>query len=59
MWLHTYLFAQELLACGIMNICGSLFSCFTAAGSLSRSTVQAVSGGKTQVCAACVCNVAL
>ena len=32
-----------------MNIIGSLFGSLNTAGSLSRSTVQAVSGGKTQV----------
>ena len=40
---------QEFIACGAMNIVGSLFSSFTAAGSLSRSLVQANSGGKTQL----------
>ena len=32
-----------------MNIVGSFFSSFTAAGSLSRSSVQANAGGKTQL----------
>ena len=32
-----------------MNFFGSFFSCINTAGSLSRSTVQAISGGKTQV----------
>ena len=40
---------QEFIAYGLMNVIGSFFSSFTAAGSLSRSTVQANSGGKTQV----------
>jgi MFS superfamily sulfate permease-like transporter len=40
---------QELLAYGAMNLIGSLFKSFNSAGSLSRSTVQAVSGGKTQL----------
>ena len=40
---------QEFIAYGFMNVIGSFFSSFTAAGSLSRSTIQANSGGKTQV----------
>ena len=32
-----------------MNLVGSMFDSLNTAGSLSRSTVQAVSGGKTQV----------
>ena len=40
---------QEFIAYGLMNVIGSFFSSFTAAGSLSRSTIQANSGGKTQV----------
>ena len=37
------------MAYGIMNIVGCFFSSFPAAGSLSRSSVQANSGGKTQL----------
>ena len=37
------------MAYGIMNIVGCFFSSFTAAGSLSRSSVQANAGGKTQL----------
>lgn len=43
------LLLQELAAYGGMNLLGSMFSGFNTAGGLSRSTVQAVSGGKTQV----------
>ena len=43
------LLLQELAAYGAMNLLGSMFSGFNTAGGLSRSTVQAVSGGKTQV----------
>ncbi|XP_064398686.1 sulfate transporter-like isoform X3 [Halichondria panicea] len=48
---HQYTFDnnQEFLAYGIMNIIGSFFSSFTAAGSLSRSSVQSNAGGKTQL----------
>ena len=37
------------MAYGIMNIVGCFFSSFTAAGSLSRSSIQANAGGKTQL----------
>ena len=40
---------QELMAYGVMNVVGCFFSSFPAAGSLSRSSVQANSGGKTQL----------
>lgn len=40
---------QEFVAYGMMNIIGSFFSSFTAAGSLSRSSIQANAGGKTQL----------
>jgi hypothetical protein len=39
---------QEFIAYGMMNIIGSFFSSFTAAGSLSRSLIQS-NGGKTQL----------
>ena len=41
--------SQEFMAYGIMNIVGCFFSSFPAAGSLSRSLVQANAGGKTQL----------
>ena len=37
------------MAYGIMNIVGCFFSSFPAASSLSRSSVQANAGGKTQL----------
>ncbi|KAK6177022.1 hypothetical protein SNE40_015212 [Patella caerulea] len=40
---------QELLAYGISNMIGSMFSSFCCSGSLSRSMVQDNVGGKTQV----------
>lgn len=40
---------QELLAMGISNIVGSLFSCIPIACSLSRSLIQEQTGGQTQV----------
>ncbi|BFZ10678.1 hypothetical protein BsWGS_13717 [Bradybaena similaris] len=40
---------QELLAHGITNVVGSMFSSFCSAASLSRSMVQEGVGGKTQV----------
>lgn len=40
---------QELLAMGISNITGSLFSCIPIACSLSRSLIQEQTGGQTQV----------
>ena len=40
---------QEFLAYGAMNIIGCFFSSFTAAGSLSRSSIQSTAGGKTQL----------
>ncbi len=40
---------QEFVAYGLMNIVGCFFSSFTAAGSLSRSSIQASTGGKTQL----------
>ena len=40
---------QEFMAYGVMNIVGCFFSSFPAASSLSRSSVQANAGGKTQL----------
>ncbi|XP_071784286.1 prestin-like [Asterias amurensis] len=40
---------QELLAYGSCQIFGSFFNCFPVSASLSRSLVQDVSGGKTQL----------
>lgn len=40
---------QELLAMGLSNIVGGLFSCVPNATSLSRSLIQDQTGGKTQI----------
>uniref|UniRef100_A0A8W8LYM4 STAS domain-containing protein n=1 Tax=Magallana gigas TaxID=29159 RepID=A0A8W8LYM4_MAGGI len=40
---------QELVANGLCNVIGALFSSFCCSASLSRSLVQENSGGKTQV----------
>lgn len=40
---------QELLAMGLSNIVGGMFSCVPNATSLSRSLIQDQTGGKTQV----------
>ena len=51
MYIFFFVFVclQEFLALGLINIVGCFFSSFTAAGSLSRSSIQASSGGKTQL----------
>ncbi|XP_072379809.1 prestin-like [Diabrotica undecimpunctata] len=40
---------QELLALGVSNTLGSFFSCMPLCASLSRSMIQQVVGGKTQI----------
>lgn len=40
---------QELLAMGLSNIVGGMFSCVPNSTSLSRSVIQDETGGKTQV----------
>jgi len=40
---------QELLAFGLSNVVGSLFSCIPLAASLSRSVIQEQTGGNTQL----------
>lgn len=40
---------QELFALGISNVVGSMFSCLPTSCSLSRSLIQAQTGGKTQM----------
>uniref|UniRef100_A0AAG5DPX5 STAS domain-containing protein n=1 Tax=Anopheles atroparvus TaxID=41427 RepID=A0AAG5DPX5_ANOAO len=42
---------QELLALGVTNVIGSMFSCIPTACSLSRSLIQHQTGGKTQIAA--------
>ncbi|XP_056320347.1 solute carrier family 26 member 6-like [Danio aesculapii] len=48
---HGYPFHsnQELLAMGLCNSIGGVFQCFPVSGSISRSTVQESTGGRTQV----------
>ncbi|XP_073765680.1 uncharacterized protein isoform X4 [Danio rerio] len=48
---HGYPFHsnQELLAMGLCNSIGGVFQCFPVSGSISRSTVQESTGGKTQM----------
>lgn len=40
---------QELLAMGLSNIVGGMFSCVPNATSLSRSLIQEQTGGRTQI----------
>ena len=40
---------QELLAYGLANIIGSFLQCLPVSSSLSRSTIQLVAGGKSQI----------
>ncbi|KAI8904144.1 sulfate transporter family-domain-containing protein [Gorgonomyces haynaldii] len=42
---------RELVAMGTLNIVGSLFGCFPAFGSLSRSAINTAAGAKTQLSA--------
>ncbi|KAG5871065.1 hypothetical protein JTB14_030573 [Gonioctena quinquepunctata] len=46
---------QELLAMGAGNVVGSLFSCMPVCASLSRSMIQQVVGGKTQIVSVVSC----
>ncbi|KAG9270913.1 solute carrier family 26 member 6-like [Astyanax mexicanus] len=48
---HGYRFHshQDLFALGVCNAVGGLFQCFAVSCSMSRSTVQENTGGKTQV----------
>jgi solute carrier family 26 protein len=40
---------QELIALGSANVFSSLFACYPSSASLSRSSVQERTGGRTQV----------
>ena len=40
---------QELIALGTANVFSSLFACYPSSASLSRSSVQERTGGRTQV----------
>eukprot|EP00731_Ephydatia_muelleri_P024323 Em0016g594a len=46
---YTVNSSQELIAYGVSNVIGSLFSSYCATGSISRSGFQASAGGKTQL----------
>ncbi|CAH2002322.1 unnamed protein product [Acanthoscelides obtectus] len=48
---------QELLALGLSNIVGSCFHCVSICASLSRSLIQQVVGGKTQVVSLVSCSI--
>lgn len=50
---------QELLAQGAGNIFGSFFSCMPFTASLSRSTIQQVVGGKSQIASLVSCSLLL
>lgn len=50
-------FNQEFLALGAANLVGSCFSCLPLSASVSRSTVQVLAGGKTQVVSVVSCSV--
>ena len=39
---------QQCLSEGLANVAGSMFHCFPGSGSLTRSTINHLSGGKTQ-----------
>ena len=48
--IQVHILLQELVAYGISNVIGSLFSSYCATGNISRSGFQANAEGKTQVC---------
>lgn len=50
-------FNQELLALGAANICGTFFSCLPLSASLSRSQVQVLAGGRTQLTSVVSCAI--
>lgn len=50
-------FNQELLALGASNMIGSCFSCLPLSASLSRSGVQVMSGGRTQLTSVVSCAI--
>ena len=50
---------QELIAIGSANIFSSFFSCYPCAASLSRSSVQEKTGGKTQIASLVSCIIIL
>lgn len=50
---------QEFLALGLSNIFGSFFSCMPITASLSRSLIQQVVGGVTQIASVVSCGILL
>ncbi|CAL8078988.1 unnamed protein product [Orchesella dallaii] len=50
---------QEFISQGSSNVCGSFFSCAPVAASLSRSLVQEIVGGKTQLASLFSCMILL
>ncbi|XP_050304506.1 solute carrier family 26 member 6-like isoform X2 [Anthonomus grandis grandis] len=50
---------QELLAMGLSNVFGSFFSCMPVCASLSRSLIQQVVGGVTQIASIVSCLILL
>lgn len=50
---------QELLALGLSNFVGSVFSCMPVTASLSRSMLQQVVGGVTQIASIVSCCILL
>lgn len=50
-------FNQELLAMGLGNLLGSMFSCLPFAASMSRSTIQQNVGGRTQLASIVSCGI--
>lgn len=50
---------QELLALGLSNVVGSFFSCMPVSASLSRSLLQEMVGGQTQIASVVSCSLLL
>ncbi|RWS04327.1 solute carrier family 26 member 10-like protein [Dinothrombium tinctorium] len=50
---------QELIAMGTANIISSFFSCYPCSASLSRTSVQEKTGGKTQMAGIVSCGILL
>ncbi|CAE8606096.1 unnamed protein product [Polarella glacialis] len=47
---HEIEAGQELLALGLSNLIGAMFSCYPVTGSFSRSAVSHATGASTQLC---------
>lgn len=50
---------QEFLAMGVSNLFGSFFACMPFSASLSRSLIQQVTGGVTQIASLVSCAILL